>query len=51
MGADTLVWSELDGLPFRFRFEGQLQLASGDVVSIGFDPARGSLFDAEDLRI
>ncbi len=31
--------------------EGQLQLASGDVVSIGFDPARGSLFDAEDLRI
>ena len=51
MGADTLVWSELDGTPFRFRVEGQLQLASGDVVSIGFDPARGSLFDAEDLRI
>ncbi|MEC7141574.1 MAG: sn-glycerol-3-phosphate ABC transporter ATP-binding protein UgpC [Pseudomonadota bacterium] len=51
MGADTLVWSELDGTPFRFRVEGQLQLSSGDVVSIGFDPARGSLFDAEDLRI
>ena len=51
MGADTLVWSELDGTPFRFRVEGQLQLATGDVVSIGFDPARGSLFDAEDLRI
>ena len=51
MGADTLVWSELDGISFRFRVEGQLQLATGDVVPIGFDPARGSLFDAEDLRI
>ncbi|MBL6773453.1 MAG: ABC transporter ATP-binding protein [Alphaproteobacteria bacterium] len=51
MGADTLVWSELDGIPFRFWVEGQLQLATGDVVPIGFDPARGSLFDAEDLRI
>lgn len=51
MGADTQVWSVLDGRPFRFRVEGQLQLASGDVVAIGFDPSRGSLFDAADQRL
>jgi len=51
MGADTLVWAMIDDLSFRFRVEGQLQLHRGDVVTIGFDPARGSMFDAEELRI
>lgn len=52
MGADTLVWSMIDDdLSFRFRVEGQLQLRRGDNVTIGFDPARGSIFDAEERRI
>ena len=51
MGADTLVWAMIDDLSFRFRVEGQLQLRSGDTVKIGFDPARGSMFDADEKRI
>ena len=51
MGADTLVWAMIGDLSFRFRVEGQLQLRSGDKVTIGFDPARGSMFDAEENRI
>jgi len=51
MGADTLVWAMIDDLSFRFRVEGQLQLRRGDAVTIGFDPARGSMFDADETRI
>ena len=51
MGADTLVWAMIDDLSFRFRVEGQLQLRHGDKVTIGFDPARGSMFDADEKRI
>ena len=51
MGADTLVWAMIGELSFRFRVEGQLQLRSGDKVTIGFDPSRGSMFDAEERRI
>lgn len=51
MGADTLVWAMIDELSFRFRVEGQLQLRRGDTVKIGFDPARGSMFDADEKRI
>ena len=51
MGADTLVWAMIDDLSFRFRVEGQLQLRRGEAVIIGFDPARGSMFDADETRI
>ncbi|WP_336055979.1 ABC transporter ATP-binding protein [Nitratireductor sp. CH_MIT9313-5] len=46
MGADTLVWSRLHGHELRFRVDGQTSLSKGEVVPIGFDPARASLFDA-----
>ena len=52
MGADTLVWSMLDGREFRFRVDGQSELRAGDKVRIGFDPARASIFDAStELRL
>ncbi|MCT7373827.1 ABC transporter ATP-binding protein [Chelativorans salis] len=47
MGADTLVWSTLDGHELRFRVDGQTPLRKGDRVKVGFDPARASIFDAE----
>ena len=51
MGADTLVWTMIDDLSLRLRVEGQLQLASGDKITIGFDPSRGSMFAADESRI
>ncbi|WP_163266101.1 ABC transporter ATP-binding protein [Chelativorans alearense] len=47
MGADTLVWSKLNGHELRFRVDGQTPLKKGDRVKVGFDPARASIFDAE----
>lgn len=47
MGADTLVWSTFAGHTFRFRMDGQASVTSGDEIEIGFDPAKGSLFDAD----
>ena len=46
MGADTLVWSRLDGHELRFRVDGQTPVRKGDRVNVGFDPARASVFDA-----
>jgi len=52
MGADTLVWSSFQNLPFRFRVEGQTRMKTGDEVTIGFDIERTSLFDVEtELRL
>ena len=52
MGAETLVWSSLDGTALRFRVDGQMKITPGDALLIGFDPARASIFDkVEELRI
>ncbi|MEJ2030319.1 MAG: ABC transporter ATP-binding protein [Maritimibacter sp.] len=52
MGSETLVWSSLAGTPLRFRVDGQMPVAEGDLIRIGFDPARASIFDkVEELRI
>ncbi|MCG6884780.1 MAG: ABC transporter ATP-binding protein [Silicimonas sp.] len=48
LGADTLALSEVAGSPFWIRMEGEARVRSGDTLEIGFDPARGSLFDAGD---
>ncbi|MGR3636934.1 MAG: ABC transporter ATP-binding protein, partial [Shimia sp.] len=45
MGSDTLIYTTLAGVPFRFRMSGQARVAPGDTLPIGFDPAQGSLFD------
>jgi multiple sugar transport system ATP-binding protein len=52
MGSDTLVWTQLEGQDFRFRVDGQIDLKTGQKLTIGFDPARASLFDEEtELRL
>jgi len=52
MGSDTLVWAKLAGQDFRFRVDGQTDIAAGSRVRIGFDPARASIFDAQtELRV
>ncbi len=52
MGAETLIWSTLDGTPLRFRVDGQETVATGDRIQIGFHPARASIFDkTEELRV
>lgn len=52
MGAETLIWSTINGRPCRFRMDGMAAVATGDLLSIGFDPARASIFDqAQELRI
>ena len=46
MGADTLVWTELGDTPFRVRMDGETRIQPGQRLSIGFDPASLSVFDA-----
>jgi len=46
MGSDTVAWTRLAGQPVTFRCSSDIPLAPGQKVMIGFDPARGSLFDA-----
>jgi multiple sugar transport system ATP-binding protein len=45
MGSDTLVWTKFGGQNLSFRVESEKHLTVGDRVTIGFDPARASLFD------
>ena len=45
MGADTLVWSSLNGKEIRFTVEGKKTINIGDKLSVGFDPAHISIFD------
>ena len=47
MGADTLIWTAIGTDPFRIRIDGQTRIAPGDRLTIGFDPACASLFDAK----
>jgi len=47
MGSETLAWTRLAGIPITFRCSSDIPLRVGDKVNIGFDVARGSIFDAE----
>ncbi|WIJ23445.1 ABC transporter ATP-binding protein [Devosia sp. RR2S18] len=47
MGSDTLAWTTLAGKSITFRAAGDVDIRAGQKVLIGFDPARGSLFDTE----
>ena len=52
MGADTLIWTELAGAPFRMRIEGQMDVKAGETIRIGVDTSVASLFDvASELRL
>jgi multiple sugar transport system ATP-binding protein len=47
MGSDTIAWIKLAGQRFTFRADSEVDLQPGQIVRVGFDPGRGSLFDAE----
>ncbi len=47
MGSDTLAWTTLAGKSVTFRADSDIPLHVGQKVLLGFDPARGSFFDAE----
>ncbi|MBL4645094.1 MAG: ABC transporter ATP-binding protein [Rhizobiales bacterium] len=47
MGSDTLAWTTIAGIPFRFRMDGDLEVNIGDRFLIGFEPSRASLFHHE----
>ena len=52
MGSDTLVWTTLGGHNFNFRAPSERTLRLRERITIGFDPARASLFDAAtDVRL
>jgi multiple sugar transport system ATP-binding protein len=47
MGSETLAWTKVAGIPVTFRCSSDIPLTVGEKVTIGFDIARGSLFDAQ----
>ena len=47
MGADTIAWTKIGGQSLTFRAASEVHLEPGQKVTIGFDPARGSIFNAE----
>ncbi|TIU62793.1 MAG: TOBE domain-containing protein, partial [Mesorhizobium sp.] len=47
MGSDTLVWLKLGGQNFTVRVTSERTPKNGDPISVGFDPMRASLFDAQ----
>ncbi|KKB80910.1 ABC transporter ATP-binding protein [Devosia soli] len=47
MGSETLAWTKVAGIPVTFRCSSDIPLHAGDKVTVGFDIARGSLFDAK----
>jgi multiple sugar transport system ATP-binding protein len=46
MGSDTLVWTTFGDHNFTFRAPSERTLKLRERITIGFDPARASLFDA-----
>ncbi|WP_108461404.1 ABC transporter ATP-binding protein [Devosia naphthalenivorans] len=47
MGSDTLAWTKIAGKPVTFRCDSDVVISTGQKVRVGFDPARGSIFNAE----
>jgi multiple sugar transport system ATP-binding protein len=46
MGADTVAWTKVGGQSLTFRAAAEVPLRAGQKILVGFDPARGSVFDA-----
>jgi multiple sugar transport system ATP-binding protein len=46
MGSDTLIWTRLGAQNLTVRVSSERAPAVGDMVTIGFDPLRASIFDA-----
>ena len=47
MGSDTLAWTKIGGQAITFRCDSDVVIETGQKVRIGFDPARGSIFNSE----
>jgi multiple sugar transport system ATP-binding protein len=47
MGSDTLAWTKLAGHALTFRAASDVHLSVGQKLVVGFDPARGSIFNTE----
>ncbi len=47
MGSETVAYTRIGGQPATLRCSSDIPLATGQKVRLGFDPARGSVFDAE----
>jgi multiple sugar transport system ATP-binding protein len=47
MGSDTLAWTKIAGRAVTFRVDSDVHLSVGQKLVVGFDPARGSIFNAE----
>ena len=47
MGSDTIIYANLGQHPIHIRMDGQASVAPGDIVEIGFQPARANLFDPQ----
>ena len=45
MGADTLIWSSIENIPFSIRLEGSTEYKLGDLININFNIKRSSIFD------
>ncbi|MEO8684218.1 MAG: ATP-binding cassette domain-containing protein, partial [Devosia sp.] len=47
MGSDTLAWTTIAGKAITFRCDSDVIIKTGQKLVVGFDPARGSIFNAE----
>ena len=47
MGADTLVWTSIEGRPISIRLEGSSNYNLNDEINISFDINKSSLFDSK----
>ena len=47
MGADTLVWTSIEGKPISIRFEGSSNYNLNDEINISFDINKSSIFDRQ----
>ncbi|HEY8577302.1 MAG TPA: ABC transporter ATP-binding protein [Devosia sp.] len=47
MGSDTLAWTRIGNQAITFRCDSDVVIQTGQKVRIGFDPGRGSIFNAE----
>jgi len=45
MGSETLAWTKVAGVAVTFRCSSDIDIKDGDKITVGFDIARGSLFD------
>jgi len=47
MGSDTLAWTKIAGHQVTFRCDSDTVISVGQKIIAGFDPTRGSFFDAQ----